>query len=1050
MIFKDKWPASSDLRKKILEEYHIDETKCLKDRLDQAKLNDWQKKQVHTKAKALVKEVRAARQKKSGIDAFMAEYDLSTAEGVALMCIAEAMLRIPDKATVDNLIKDKIAKADWAAHSRQSDSLFVNATTWGLMLSGHILSRKEEKKSYLIGAYKSLVGRLGEPVIRKSVKHAMKILGKQFVMGRTINEGVKRARKNENKGYLYSYDMLGEAARTQADADKFFDAYKKAIEVIGEQSKPGDLTRTAGISIKLSALHPRYEFSHREICLKPLSERLTHLALLAKDRGIGLTVDAEEAYRLDISLDIIEAVATHKRLIGWDGFGLAVQAYQKRAFPLLDWLADLARRTDRRMMVRLVKGAYWDTEIKLSQVDGFADYPVFTRKAATDVSYIACAKKLIENQDVFYPQFATHNAHTVAVIMTLMGDRRDFEFQCLHGMGDALYDQVVGAGSRDYACRIYAPVGSHEELLPYLVRRLLENGANSSFVNRIVDDATPIEAIIADPMDYIENHAASPHPRIPKPRQLYKSFGENRLNSKGIDLTNLTELKKLETKLKSVEKKEFLAGPNTGKAKPKGEMVGKFRPADNSVKNGVVTRATKEDILNAIERADKAYPAWNSLDVKDRAAILRKVADLFEMHMMELMGIAVFEAGKTLPDAVAEVREAIDFCRYYTMIAEKEFEPKQLPGPTGEDNRLILQGRGVMVAISPWNFPLAIFTGQVIAPLACGNTVIAKPAEQTPFIAARAVELMHEAGVPKDVLQLIPGKGREIGEVLLPDERVQGVLFTGSTETAGVINRTLAARDGAIVPLIAETGGQNSMIVDSSALPEQVVQDVINSAFRSAGQRCSALRVLFLQEDIADHVIEMLKGAMAELVIGDPGLLKTDVGPVIDHGAKEELEAHTKKMKKTAKLIYQVPMPSGLNGSFFAPCAFEIDSIDILEREVFGPILHVVRYKQKHLDKVIDSINNTGYGLTCGVHTRIHKTAEHVVSRLRAGNAYVNRDMIGAVVGVQPFGGEGLSGTGPKAGGPHYLFRLCKEKTVTVNTAAAGGNASLMSLSEDD
>ncbi|MDF3054939.1 MAG: putA [Gammaproteobacteria bacterium] len=1043
-IFPKIPPVLDDLHQTMANAYRMDETQAMQTLLDVAELPAAQLQAIRSRAETLVLTVRKGRVGKGGIDAFMYQYGLSTEEGVALMCLAEAALRIPDTETIDYLIEDKIGSANWGAHQGKSESFFVNSASWALMLTGKILSPQEKTDSYLGPVLKKFVKRTGTPVIRKSVNEAMRILGKQFVMGRTIDEATSRARKEEERGYTFSYDMLGEGARTMKDAERYFEAYKGAIDVIGKSAEGKGIYKGAGISIKLSALHPRYEFARKDYCVPFLIERLKLLAMQAKKYDIGLTVDAEEADRLEISLEIIEAVAKDAALVGWDGLGLAVQAYQKRAFFLIDWLAALGKKINRRFMIRLVKGAYWDYEIKDSQVKGLSGYPVFTRKVNTDVSYLACAKKMIDYGEIFYPQFATHNAYTVAAIMEMIGDRRDYEFQCLKGMGRELYNQLVVDQKNSVNCRIYAPVGQHEDLLPYLVRRLLENGANSSFVHRIVDEKTPVERLIEDPVSKARSNDSIPHPAIPLPVDIYS----DRKNSRGVDLSDVTVLSDMAKAMTEIGMNPWSAGSTARDPAVTESMVRDVTsPANHHHVLGKVTTAVKEDIEYMMDRALKAKQRWNDVPVEARAAMLEKVADLFEENATELMAITMREAGKTLADAVGEVREAVDFCRYYANLAKNKLMPVTLPGPTGESNELSYHGRGVMLCISPWNFPLAIFTGQAAACLVAGNCVLAKPADQTILIGAKAVELMHKAGIPDDVIQLVPGRGSVIGAAAVANEKIAGVIFTGSTETAQTINQTLAHRKGPIVPFVAETGGQNCMIADSTALPEQLVQDVMSSAFNSAGQRCSAMRVLFLPSNTADRIIEMLKGAMSELIVGDPRWLVTDVGPVIDDGARQALEEHAQRMNKEAKLIYEVPLSKETqNGTFFAPRVYEIPSLDILTREVFGPVLHIIRYERSDLDKILDTINNTGYGLTCGVHTRIAAVADYITSRINAGNAYVNRNMIGAVVGVQPFGGEGLSGTGPKAGGPNYLSRLCHERTLTVNTTAAGGNASLMAM----
>jgi RHH-type proline utilization regulon transcriptional repressor/proline dehydrogenase/delta 1-pyrroline-5-carboxylate dehydrogenase len=1048
MIFASPPPPTTELRRRLRAAYRADEAACIETLLKEAELPPDALDRIAARARELVRRVRELRVGQGGLDAFLHTYQLSTREGVVLMCLAEALLRIPDADTADLLIKDKLAGADWERHLGSSESLFVNASTWALMLTGRVMRLDEGAGRDLGGVLRRLVTRSGEPVIRQAVVQAMKILGRQFVMGRTIEEAIERAQTLEARGFRYSYDMLGEAARTMHDAERYDRAYHAAIAVIGRAAAGRGPIESPGISVKLSALHPRYEFAQSARVMAELVPRLKSLAQAAKAVGIGFTVDAEEAERLDLSLDVIEAVSGDPALAGWDGFGLAVQAYQKRGGLLIDWLADMAHRHQRRLMVRLVKGAYWDSEIKWSQERGLPDYPVFTRKASTDVSYLACARKLLADPAAFYPQFATHNAHSLAAILELAGGRRDYEFQRLHGMGEALYDEVVGPDKLGVAARIYAPVGSHEDLLAYLVRRLLENGANTSFVNRIVDENAPIDDLIADPVAKVRRLPVKPHPRIAPPARL---FGEERPNSRGIDLTDLDELRPLAEAMSTAARSGWGAAPIIGGRAGTGRARAIHDPADRRRAVGQVVEASAAEVDQAVARAARVAEDWDATPAAERAACLDRAADLMEQGRAELMALCVREAGKTVPDALAEIREAVDFCRYYAARARADFAaPLALPGPTGERNQIELHGRGVFACISPWNFPLAIFCGQVTAALAAGNAVIAKPAEQTPLIAAAAVRLLHRAGVPADVLHLLPGDGPNAGAPLVGDGRVAGVAFTGSTETARAINRALAGRNGPIVPLIAETGGQNAMIVDSSALPEQVVRDVLISSFQSAGQRCSALRVLFVQRDIAGKIEEMLAGAMAELRAGDPALLSTDVGPVIDDEARKTLEAHAERMAREGKLISEVPLgPETSHGSFLAPRAFRIDRLDRLEREVFGPILHVIHFETGRLDSVLDAINATGYGLTLGIHSRIDETVRRIHGRLRVGNAYVNRNMIGAVVGVQPFGGEGLSGTGPKAGGPRYLHRFATERTLTIDTTAAGGNASLMSLEEE-
>ena len=1047
IVFTAPLPPASPLRAAVRDSTRIDETLAVARILAAAEMPSAARDRIAETARRLVTAVRRERLGKGGIDAFLHEYALSSQEGVALLCLAEALLRIPDSETVDQLIRDKLGEADWARHLGHSESMFVNASTWALMLTGRLLHSQPEAHD-LRAALRRFAARSGEPVVRQAVTAAMRILARQFVMGRTIEEALERARAAEHQGYRHSYDMLGEAAHTATDAARYLAAYDHAIAAIGRSAAARPVVEAPGISVKLSALHPRYETAQRDRVLAEMGPRLLALARRARDAGIGFTIDAEEADRLDLSLDLVEALALAPDLSGWDGLGLAVQAYQKRALPLIDWLADLARRGKRRLMVRLVKGAYWDSEIKRGQERGLDGYPVYTRKLATDVCYLACARRLLDGGAAFYPQFATHNAHTVAAVLELAGERRDWEFQRLHGMGEALYEEIVGPERLGRPCRVYAPVGSHEELLAYLVRRLLENGANTSFVNRIVDERQPIDEIIADPVARLARLPVKPHPRIPLPSDLFRPA---RQNSRGLDLNHPSVLTALRDELIGAFRQPWHAAPIIGGVEQPGESEPVLDPSDRRRQVGSVVMTGPEQVDQALARAVSSAPSWERMPAGERAAILERAADLFENHRAELMAEIIREGGRTIPAALAELREAADYLRYYALRARADFaSPEALPGPTGERNELALHGRGVFACISPWNFPLAIFTGQIAAALAAGNAVVAKPAEQTPLTAAAAVRLLHQAGIPGDVLHLLPGTGEAVGAPLVADPRVAGVAFTGSTETARLINLELARRPGPIVPLIAETGGQNAMIVDSSALAEQVVVDVLTSAFESAGQRCSSLRLLYVQADIADRLLAMLTGAMAELTIGDPALLATDVGPVIDEPAREPLERHAARMAREGRLLYQCALPAGTeHGTFFAPRAFEIDSANRLDREVFGPILHVVRWSAGGLDQVLDEIEATGYGLTSGIHSRIDENVRHILGRLRSGNNYVNRNMIGAVVGVQPFGGERLSGTGPKAGGPHYLHRFATERTVSTDTTAAGGNATLLSLQEE-
>ena len=1025
-----------------------DETALVKSLANEARLSSEQGRQVAELARQLVAAVRAGRRQQGGIDAFMQEYSLSSEEGVVLMCLAEALLRIPDGETADKLIADKIGGKQWERHVGQSESLFVNASAWGLMLTGRFVQLGQGTTTDIGGYLKRLVSRSGEPFIRNAMKHAMRIMGKQFVLGRTIEEALDIAKPLEAQNYRFSFDMLGEAAFTAEDARRYFAAYENALAVVGSRAAPSGPDGIFGkpsISVKLSALHPRYEEKQEARIMAELLPRIVDLARKAKALDLGLTIDAEEVNRLDLSLELFGRLAHEPSLKGWNGLGLAVQAYGKRAKRLLQWLADLAGQTGRKLPVRLVKGAYWDTEIKRAQEAGLEAYSLFTRKVSTDLSYLACAKYLLSRRDVFYPQFATHNAHSLAAIAVMAGDDRSYEFQRLHGMGQALYEEVARIPKMRQPCRIYAPVGSHEDLLAYLVRRLLENGANTSFVNRLADDEAPIGEIIADPVDQVSGLNSIPHPRIPLPRDIFAP----RINSQGHafwdDETRTTMLAAID---KVLAKPVNAAALISGKSQKSGPVRPITSPHDRKVRIGEVAEADEKSVGQALADAAKATASWNGKGGAARASLLEKAADLYEANTPRFMALLIREAGKTLDNAQADLREAVDFLRYYAERAAKDFEaPQRLPGPTGELNEISLNGRGVFACISPWNFPLAIFTGQVAAALASGNAVIAKPAEQTPLIAHEAVRLLHEAGIPPDILHYLPGDGARIGKILLSHPALSGVAFTGSNDTASIINRSLAARDGAILPLIAETGGMNAMIVDSSALPEQAVRDVLASAFDSAGQRCSAARVLFVQEDVAGRIIPMLEGAMAELTIGDPMHYATDVGPVIDDDAKKMLNEHKTRMRKEAKTILDMQLPTITEGgTFVSPAAYEIPSISVLKREVFGPILHIVRFAGDRLGEVCDQINATRFGLTLGLHTRIETTVNEVRARVRVGNMYVNRNQIGAVVGAQPFGGEGLSGTGPKAGGPHYLNRFATERVCSIDTTASGGNAALMSM----
>ena len=1034
-------------RTTIAEHLFADETALVLRLAADAELDAADKQRVAVLARGLVSAVRDNRTSQGGIDAFMKQFSLSSEEGVVLMCLAEALLRIPDAETADLLISDKLGDRDWADHIGKSDSMFVNASAWGLMLTGKIVELGRGTKSNAKSALKRLITRSGEPIIRTAMKQAMRIMGKQFVLGRTIKEALETSVPLKADGYRFSYDMLGESAMTRPDAARYLASYEKAVDAIGATAKPGLVFDQPSISVKLSALHPRYEEKNRAESEEQLFKVVLVLAERAKSYNAGFTIDAEEVARLDQSLAMFERLAAAPSLGGWNGLGLAVQAYGRRAKPALQFLASVAERTGRVLPVRLVKGAYWDTEIKRAQEGGFETYPVFTRKASTDVSYLACAKYLLSRRDVFFPQFATHNAHTVAAIAVMAGSDKRFEFQRLHGMGEALYARVVGQGDIQQPCRIYAPVGSHEDLLAYLVRRLLENGANTSFVNRLADDTAPIDDIIADPVDEVRALASIPHPRIASPQRLFA----DRQNSKGFPTWHGPQRERVMAGVFAAASQEHVATAIVdGVAMSSGPVRKILSPQDHSVLFGTVHEVADQDIQRALKIAAESQRSWCDMGGRARAAILENAADLYESNRDVLLALLIREAGKTLDNAQADLREAVDFLRYYAVMARAEFsEAKAMPGPTGERNELTLHGRGVFAAIAPWNFPLAIFTGQVAAALGSGNAVLAKPAEQTPLVAHAAVKLLLGAGVPPRVLHFLPGDGARIGSKILGDARLAGVAFTGSNVTASIIARSLAARPGPMATLIAETGGMNAMIMDSSALAEQAVRDVVASAFDSAGQRCSAARILFVQDDVAPRVIEMLKGTMEDLRIGDPMDYRTDVGPVIDAEAKDKLDAHKARMKREAKIILDLPLPAACsNGTFVSPAAYELKDLRSLTEEVFGPVLHVVRFEAGHLAKVVEAINATGYGLTLGLHTRIDKTVELVRSLARVGNLYVNRNQIGAVVGVQPFGGEGLSGTGPKAGGPHYLHRFAVERVMSQDTTASGGNAALMSMEE--
>ncbi len=1019
MLFNGTLTTTTDtLRQTIRHHYRIDENAILTLLLPIASISAKQKSYAWQYARQLMLNIRQAQKGNNNLDALLNEFSLSTDEGLVLMCLAEALLRVPDKFTTDALIHDKLGYANWRSHIGNSESLFVNASSWALLLTGKVINPNEQNHNKQIRLLKNTIKRLGEPVIRQSVRYAMKIMGKQFVMGTDINDALGRAIKNEQQGYRYSYDMLGEGARTQIDADSYFDRYLQAVTTIGSIANHGGPEKNAGISIKLSALHPRYEFAQYDRVMKELLPKVKQLAIAAKQYNIGLTIDAEEANRLDISLDIIEEIYNTPELNDWQGFGLAVQAYQKRSLSLIEWLRALSLRGGRTINVRLVKGAYWDTEIKDSQVEGYHDFPVFTQKASTDVAYQACAKKLLEYRDSIYPQFATHNAYTAATIIAMAGDPKEghewgFEFQRLHGMGESLYQQVLT--DKNIPCRIYAPVGQHKELLAYLVRRLLENGANSSFVNNIYDEKVAIDSLLIDPVETVLNWPNKRNSSIPQAIDLYQNEqGIKRQNSLGIDLTDNEELLKMQAALKHWCQQNINQAPQDSRNKV-------YNPANHQEVIGYIQHTDEAGMLLAVEQAKQAFTTWSQTPIQQRAHILQQIADTLAAHTNELIALCCKEAGKTIVDSLAEIREAIDFCRYYSARSQELFAETSV------------KPRGVVLCISPWNFPLAIFIGQVAAAIVTGNTVIAKAAEQTSLIALRTVELMQQAGLPLNVVKTIVAHGADVGNTLVPHSEIQAVMFTGSTTTAQWIAQRLAQRQDTIVPFIAETGGQNCMIVDSTALPEQVVDDVIASGFQSAGQRCSALRVLFLQEDIADTIITMLKGAMQELQLGDPSLLSTDVGPVIDKKALKQLNEHVSYLEQHGHLHFccDHKQEDHADNNFFAPRLYELRHLSQLTGEVFGPIVHIIRYQAKQLPQVIEQINDTGFGLTMGIHSRIEQRCQLLAQQSRAGNIYVNRNMIGAVVGVQPFGGRGLSGTGPKAGGSMYLSTLVKDNNAS-------------------
>lgn len=1049
-------PAKMPPRDEIAAFHLADEQRLVGGLIERAVYTSDERARIAHSAKQLALAARKGRRMKGGVDAFMHEYGLTNEEGITLMCLSEALLRIPDVETADALIAEKIGEGRWREHLGASPSTFVNASTWGLMLTGKVVKLKDARGGDPISVVKRLVARSGEPVIRQALRHAMKMMADQFVLGRNIKEAIFRAARLEARGYRISYDMLGEEALSTAAADSYFDRYVSAVEAIGNkagklESRHRDaLMARPGLSVKLSAIHPCFRPGKEERLRAELLPRIVELARLAKDQGLSLTIDAEEQSRLDLTLGLFAEALEDPALANWEGFGLAVQAYSKRAIPVLRWLKTLALRNGKRIPIRLVKGAYWDSEIKWAQQQGLADYPVFTRKLYTDVSYLAAMRFLLSDSDAFFPQFASHNAHTVASGLIAAG-ATPFEFQRLHGMGGALYDEIVGAETLNAPCRIYAPVGAHEDLLAYLMRRLLENGANSSFINRLANDAAPLEEIIADPVEAAEREresgeTAAAVTALPLPPDIYLPQRAN------AEARALAEPFVREPLLAGIERElghSFAVGPIiNGEQIAGGDDAALILcPHDRRQRIGTVQSASDSHIEAALKGAAAAAHQWDRLGGSARADILERAAHLMEQDHVRLTAVIVREAGKTLENAQGDIREAVDFLRYYASEARRLFaQPVAFKSPTGEQNVMALRGRGVFACIAPWNFPIAIFTGQIAAALAAGNSVVAKPAEQTPVTASLAVEILHQAGVPVEALQLLTGSG-EVGAALLRDQRVRGVAFTGSNKTAWSIQSALAARGGAIIPFIAETGGINAMIADSTALPEQVVQDAVRSAFDSAGQRCSAARVLFLQEDIADKTIDMLVGATQALDIGDPLDYATDVGPVIDEVAQESLDAHKFNMQSLGRELVDVTLPEHCRaGTYVTPAIYEIDRLALLERETFGPILHVVRYQAGHLDKVCQAINSSGYGLTLGLHSRLDSIADFVAEHVRVGNLYVNRDQIGAVVGVQPFGGEGLSGTGPKAGGPNYLIRFATERLQTTDITATGGNAELLGM----
>jgi len=1026
----------AEQRKQILENKLIDENALVEQLLSAPIFVQSQRDSVVKQSKQLVAACREDKSNRSLLDSFLQEFGLSNSEGVALMCLAEALLRIPDTVTADRLIAEKIATGDWQSHSGNSDSIFVNSATWGMILTGKLIQLDTRITQHPGTWVKSLSSKLSEPIVRRAVMQAMRLMGGQYVLGRTINEGLKKARldnsSNNTQAPRYSFDMLGEGARTFDDAKRYYDSYANAFDHIGKSNTENNVYQANGISVKLSALHPQFHFAHAHTVMHELLPLIKSLCVKAKSYGLGLSIDAEEAARLDLSLDIFAELAADPALAEWDGLGYVLQAYQKRAPTVAQWLNTLAEHTNRRIMVRLVKGAYWDGEIKHAQEQGLDDYPVFTRKTNTDLCYLNCAHTLLSNRQNLFPQFATHNASTAVSILELakLVDNDDFEFQRLHGMGELMYAQLKKLitqfypAASDYSLRIYAPIGQHQDLLPYLVRRLLENGANSSFVNRFLDDASPIDELIGDVVEEVAQSQPYRHNKIPKPSDIFIHANEHRQNAQGIDLDDANATNKISKAIEQCKKHKYVGHSIINGQAVIGETINVYSPIDTQKVVGTSSLMNAQQYEDALTHGHAAKSHWGTSSAKTRAVILNNMADALEQNTHELIALINQEAGRTIDDCVSEVREAVDFCRFYALQAAKP-----------EHN---LPALGMFLCISPWNFPLAIFTGQISAALATGNCVLAKPADQTPLIAAHAVSLFHHAGCPVDVLQLLIDDGPSLGAQILPDPRLNGVAFTGSTEVATTINQTLSQRKGETIPLIAETGGQNCMVVDSTALPEQVVDDVIASAFYSAGQRCSALRVLYVQDVVSDKILTMLKGALESVQLGDPSLLSTDVGPVIDRRAFDALEQHVEMTAPIASNTMQIKAhkSASKNGNYFAPRVFEIDSIKHLKREVFGPVLHIIRYSMSELDSVIDDINSTGYGLTFGVHSRIEAFADYLCRKTTAGNNYINRTTIGAVVGVTPFGGHGLSGTGPKAGGPNYLCRFQRRLAANPTTGS--------------